>query len=68
MSRFWVETVAGLKPYVPGEQPASVSLVKLNTNEHALPPSAAVLDAIRAIEGDDLRRYPDPAAAELASC
>ena len=67
MSRFWVETVAGLKPYVPGEQPASVSLVKLNTNEHALPPSAAVLDAIRAIEGDDLRRYPDPAAAKLRS-
>lgn len=65
MNRFWVDRVAGLKPYVPGEQPASVSLVKLNTNEHALPPSTAVLDAIRAIEGDVLRRYPDPTAASL---
>lgn len=65
MSRFWVDRVAGLKPYVPGEQPASLSLTKLNTNEHALPPSAAVLDAIRTTEGDDLRRYPDPAAAKL---
>ena len=38
MSRFWVDRVTALQPYVPGEQPQFPSLVKLNTNEHALPP------------------------------
>ena len=37
MSRFLTKTVSGLTPYIPGEQPASHSLLKLNTNEHALP-------------------------------
>ena len=67
MSRFWVEKIAGLEPYVPGEQPASDTLIKLNTNEHALPPADAVLTAVRDITGDQLRRYPDPRAERLRS-
>ena len=67
MSRFWVEKIAGLEPYVPGEQPASDTLIKLNTNEHALPPADAVLTAVRDITGDQLRRYPDPTAERLRS-
>lgn len=67
MSRFWVEKIAGLEPYVPGEQPASDTLIKLNTNEHALPPADAVLMALRDITGDQLRRYPDPTAERLRS-
>ena len=67
MSRFWVEKIAGLEPYVPGEQPASDTLIKLNTNEHALPPADAVLTAVRGITGDQLRRYPDPTAERLRS-
>ena len=65
MSRFWTTTVSDLTPYVPGEQPASQSLLKLNTNEHALPPSEAVMTAIRACQAEQLRRYPDPAAQGL---
>ena len=65
MSRFWTTTVSDLTPYVPGEQPASQSLLKLNTNEHALPPSEAVMTAIRACEAEQLRRYPDPTAQGL---
>ncbi|MBT5889787.1 MAG: aminotransferase class I/II-fold pyridoxal phosphate-dependent enzyme, partial [Halieaceae bacterium] len=65
MSRFWTTTVSDLTPYVPGEQPASQSLLKLNTNEHALPPSEAVMSAIRACQAEQLRRYPDPTAQEL---
>ena len=65
MSRFWTTTVSNLTPYVPGEQPASQSLLKLNTNEHALPPSEAVMTAIRACQAEQLRRYPDPAAQGL---
>ena len=65
MSRFWTTTVSDLTPYVPGEQPASQSLLKLNTNEHALPPSEAVMTAIRECQAEQLRRYPDPAAQGL---
>ena len=65
MSRFWLDKIAGLEPYVPGEQPASDTLIKLNTNEHALPPADAVLTAVRDITGDQLRRYPDPTAVRL---
>ncbi len=65
MSRFWTTTVSDLTPYVPGEQPASHSLLKLNTNEHALPPSEAVMESIRASQAEQLRRYPDPTAKGL---
>jgi len=65
MSRFWSDIVGQLKPYVPGEQPRLDRLVKLNTNEHPYPPSPAVLRAIAAVNGDQLRRYPDPESTDL---
>ena len=65
MSRFWTTTVSDLTPYVPGEQPASQSLLKLNTNEHALPPSEAVMKTIHTCQAEQLRRYPDPTAQAL---
>ena len=65
MSRFWVKKVGGLKPYVPGEQPASQTVVKLNTNEHALEPADSVMAAISQVQADQLRRYPDPLASDL---
>jgi histidinol-phosphate aminotransferase len=64
-----VEKTAG---YVPGFQPASTDVVKLNTNENPYPPSPEVMAAIAAVKPEQLRRYPDPignkfrkAAAEL---
>ncbi|OZI30221.1 histidinol-phosphate transaminase [Bordetella genomosp. 10] len=65
MSRFWSPVVAGLSPYVPGEQPKLRNLVKLNTNENPYGPSPKVLDAIRAACDDSLRLYPDPGAEQL---
>jgi histidinol-phosphate aminotransferase len=65
MSRFWSQVVRDLTPYVPGEQPKIVNLIKLNTNENPFPPSPRVLAAIQAELGDDaarLRLYPDPNA------
>jgi len=52
--------VMKMSAYVPGEQPSDLRIVKLNTNETPYPPSPAVLRALRGIDGDMLRRYPDP--------
>ena len=65
MSAFWSDVTRQLHPYVPGEQPKIAHLIKLNTNEHPLPPSAAALQAIREIDPDALRRYPDPDSVAL---
>lgn len=65
MSRFWSDLANRLTPYVPGEQPKGGKLVKLNTNENPYGPSPAVLAAIAATSGDDLRRYPDPDSSVL---
>jgi len=55
-----IERMAG---YVPGEQPAAgEKVVKLNTNENPYPPSPAALAALRGLDADALRRYPDPLA------
>ena len=65
MSRFWSDITHELTPYVPGEQPQHQRLVKLNTNECPYPPSPRVLDAIAGVDGDALRRYPDPSSLAL---
>lgn len=65
MSRFWSELASRLTPYVPGEQPRGTRLVKLNTNENPYPPAPGVLDAVAAVTGEQLRRYPDPDSTAL---
>jgi len=58
------KALQGFQPYVPGEQPPDgEDWVKLNTNESPLPPSPAVIAAIREAAGDSLRLYPSPTAA-----
>src|SRR3984893_302636 len=65
MSRFWSSLTHELRPYVPGEQPRMVELVKLNTNESPFGPSPRVMEAIRGEATETLRLYPDPQATEL---
>lgn len=60
MSKYWSKVVHRLTPYVPGEQPKLLNLIKLNTNENPYGPSPKVLDAIQAEVSDNLRLYPDP--------
>ena len=56
-------TVRAMEGYTPGEQPGvSARVVKLNTNENPYPPSPRVIAAIHDIEGETLRRYPNPNA------
>jgi histidinol-phosphate aminotransferase len=56
-------TVLEMEGYTPGEQPPpGARVVKLNTNENPFPPSEKVMQAIREISSESLRRYPQPAA------
>lgn len=61
----WEEKVRKVVPYTPGEQPKRLDIVKLNTNENPYPPSEKVIEAIRGVSMESLRRYPDPAAQAL---
>ncbi|MGE0081359.1 MAG: histidinol-phosphate transaminase [Thiohalomonadaceae bacterium] len=65
MSRFWSPVVHSLTPYVPGEQPKILNLIKLNTNENPYGPSPRVTEALRAEAADTLRLYPDPNAERV---
>lgn len=65
MTRYWTDLARRLTPYVPGEQRGGANIVKLNTNENPYPPSPVVLNVIREVSGDTLRRYPDPDATAL---
>jgi histidinol-phosphate aminotransferase len=67
MSRDLVRgTVSALEGYAPGEQPApGRRIVKLNTNESPYPPSPRVIEAIRSVQPEALRRYPRPLADEF---
>lgn len=65
MSKFWSPLVAGLKPYVAGEQPRITNLIKLNTNENPYGPSPKALAAIKEAADDRMRLYPDPSSLRL---
>lgn len=64
----WEENVRKVEPYVPGEQPKTSNIIKLNTNECPYPPAPGVAKAVAAFKSDDLRLYPDPAASALTDC
>ena len=55
------ENLKRLGGYVPGEQPCRAK-AKLNTNENPFHPCDAVLRVPTSIDGETLRRYPDPMA------
>ncbi len=58
-----VEKMSG---YTPGEQPLpGQTVIKLNTNENPFPPSPRVIEAIRSLDPNRLRRYPNPTADEF---
>lgn len=63
--KFGRKLLAGVEPYTPGEQPKDGSVIKLNTNENPYPPAPQIMDALRSLSGDALRKYPDPVAQEL---
>ncbi len=61
----WRDHLRRVEPYVPGEQPKSQNVVKLNTNENPYPPAPGVLAALGELSASGLRRYPDPSCSVL---
>lgn len=61
----WIDNVRTCEPYTPGEQPSDPKMIKLNTNENPYPPSPMVEKAVKEMDIDSLRRYPDPTAGAL---
>ena len=57
----WEKNIRRVTPYTPGEQPQKAKMIKLNTNENPYPPAPGVMEALRSLDTDLLRRYPDPA-------
>ena len=55
--------VDALIPYTPGEQPNDPSVIKLNTNENPYPPAPGVMETLRTLTPDRIRKYP-PATAD----
>ncbi|MBQ2718199.1 MAG: histidinol-phosphate transaminase [Clostridia bacterium] len=65
MSRFCTNTVDGILPYTPGEQPQDKKYIKLNTNENPYAVSKNAIDAISKKTLENLRLYCDPEAKNL---
>ncbi len=63
----WENNVRKVVPYVPGEQPHKDNMVKLNTNECPYPPAPGVEAALKSMNSDTFRLYPDPSAGTLVS-
>jgi len=65
MSRFLSDRFGSLAAYVPGEEPADMEYIKLNTNESPYPPSPDVIAAVTKQELEKLRLYPNPDGSRL---
>ncbi len=63
--REWKNNIRKVVPYVPGEQPKLLDVIKLNTNENPYPPAPGVERVLREFDVDSLRLYPDPLVSDL---
>ncbi len=62
--REFEKNIRKVKPYVPGEQPRQKA-IKLNTNENPYPPAPGVARALKDMDAESFRLYPDPEASVL---
>lgn len=61
----WQDKLRVVEPYVAGEQPAIVNMIKLNTNENPYGPTPKVKEVLETMDIDKLRLYPSSDAALL---
>ncbi len=63
---YFRKSIHEMSGYVPGEQPPiGTKIIKLNSNENPYPPSPQALKVLQEIDGEILRRYPDPTAKQF---
>ena len=62
---YFRKNIEKMEGYVPGFQPAGGDVIKLNTNENPYPASAKVLEAIRSVSAQRLRRSAQSAIDHL---
>ncbi|MDZ8025794.1 MAG: histidinol-phosphate transaminase [Nostoc sp. DedQUE11] len=66
MTKYFRSNVDAMASYIPGEQPQrGTQIVKLNSNENPYPPSPKALAVLQNIDGEWLRRYPEPFGGEF---
>lgn len=61
----WMNNIRQVEPYVPGEQPDIEGMIKLNTNENPYEPAPGVTSAVKNMDIDKMRLYPNPDAKKL---
>lgn len=59
MDKPFLAKLRRIDPYVPGEQPQSADIIKLNANENPYPPAPGVQQALRSFDASCLALYPD---------
>lgn len=59
MDKPFLAKLRRIDPYVPGEQPQSDDIIKLNANENPYPPAPGVQQALRSFDASRLALYPD---------
>lgn len=65
MENLWTKNLRDIEPYVPGEQSKDKDIVKLNANENPYPPSPKAIEALKNIDSENLRFYPNANATKL---
>lgn len=59
MDKPFLAKLRRIDPYVPGEQPQSNDIIKLNANENPYPPAPGVQETLRTFDASRLTLYPD---------
>lgn len=65
MDKPFLDKLRKIDPYVPGEQPKTASIIKLNANENPYPPAPGVTEVLRTFDTAKLAVYPDANAKAL---
>lgn len=55
----WESGIRKVVPYVPGEQPKTADIIKLNTNENPYPPAPRVAEILSSFDSKKMSLYPD---------
>lgn len=61
----WQDKLRQVEPYVAGEQPKIVNMIKLNTNENPYSPTDKIKEVLQNLDEDKLKLYPNSDGEDL---